>query len=293
MEVTVTTAHSCYLLRPSSELNRIFVGCLGRAQELYPVRLHAIVCLSSNFHVLASPEDSQQLAKFMGHLNGNLSKKIRRMHDWSGSMFERRYQCIPVSDESAAQQARLRYLLRHGCKEGLVLSPRDWPGVHSAATLCDGTAIEGTWINRTEYWRALNRGEDVVASQFGTDYQIHLEPLPCWEHLEAEVWRGFVREMVEEIERETVEEHRRNETAPAGATAVCQKPPHYRSARRPKSPAPHFHAASKAVWETLRSALSAFLTSYRDAAERVKSGEVGVLFPPDCFPSRLPYVSPA
>ncbi|MDA8020916.1 MAG: transposase [Thermoanaerobaculia bacterium] len=151
VEVTVRTAHSRYLLRPSGALNRVFAGCLGRAHELHPVRLHAVVVMSTHFHLLLSPENSQQLASFMGHLNGNLSKKIGRLHDWSGSMFERRYQCIPVSDEPAAQQARLRYLLQHGCKEGLVLSPRDWPGIHSAAALCHGEAIRGTWIHRTEY----------------------------------------------------------------------------------------------------------------------------------------------
>ena len=43
----------------------------------------------------------------------------------------------------------------------------------------------------------------------------------------------------------------------------------------------------------MRDAFGAFLMSYRDAAERVKSGEGKVFFPPDCFPSRLRYVSPA
>ncbi|MDA8020605.1 MAG: transposase [Thermoanaerobaculia bacterium] len=287
------TVHSRYLLRPGSELNKIFGGCLGRALELHPVRLHAVVVMSTHFHLLLSPKDSQQLAEFMGYLNGNLSKKVGRIHEWSGSMFESRYQCIPVSDEPAAQQARLRYLLRHGCKEGLVLSPRDWPGVHSATALCDGVAIKGTWIDLTEYWKAIRRGEDVIVSQFGTDYEVELEPLPCWEHLDANVWRNFVREMVEEIERETLAEHRRNQTVPAGATAVCRRPPHFLTGHRKKSPAPLFHAATKAVWMAMRNAFGAFLTSYRDAAERVKSGDGTVFFPPDCFPSRLPYVSPA
>ena len=292
VEVTVNTVHSHHLLRPSGELNRIFAGCLGRAHELHPVRLHAVVSLGTHFHLLLSPEDSQQMAGFMGHLNCNLSKKVGRIHDWSGSMFERRYTCIPVSDEPAAQEARLRYLLCHGCKEGLVHSPRDWPGIHSATALCDGTPIQGTWISRTEYWKARNRGEDVVPSQFGTDYEIHLEPLPCWEHLDEEVWRQNVREIVKDIERETRETHRREGTAPAGAIAVTQTQPHYQSVRKKRSPAPLFHAASKAIRLAMRDAFSSFLASYREAAERVRKGELGVTFPPDCFPPRLPYVTP-
>ena len=293
VEVTVNTVHSHHLLRPSGELNRIFAGCLGRAQELHPVRLHAVVCLGTHFHLLLSPEDSQQLAGFMGHLNCNLSKKVASFHHWSGSMFERRYTCIPVSEEPAAQEERLRYLLSHGCKEGLVLSPRDWPGVHSASALCDGQPIKGTWVNRTEYWKARNRGEDVSPSQFETDYEIHLEPLPCWAHLDETIWRESVREIVEEIERETLAAHRRDGTAPAGATAVCETQPRFRSARKKRTPAPMFHAASKSVRLAMRTAFSLFLESYRDAADRVRDGEVGVSFPPDCFPSRLPYVQPS
>lgn len=197
--MTVRTAHSRYLLRPSSELNKIFAGCLGRALELYPARLHAVIVMSSHAHLLASPEDSKQLAD----------------------------------------------------------------------------------------WQARDRGEKVEPSQFGTDYQIHLEPLPCWEHLDDSVWRGFVREIVEGIEKEAMREHQRNETAPTGATAVLQKPPHYLPGRQNKSPAPRFHAATKEAWEALVDGLREFVAAYREAAEKVAIGLVTVPFPDDCFPSRL------
>jgi hypothetical protein len=251
-----------------------------------------VVVASNHFHLLLSPDDSKQLADFMCHLNGNLSKKIGRLHDWSGSMFERRYQCIPVSDEPKAQQARLRYHLQHGCKENLVLSPLDWPGLHSAGPLCTGKPIEGTWISGTKFRAARNRGEDVTPSQFGTEYQIHLEPLPCWEHLEESVWRGYVREMVKNIEEETIADHRRNQTVPCGATAVLQKSPHYVPARQSKSPAPWFHAATERAWQAMFVGLQEFVVAYREAAERVKLGLALVQFPGDCFPSRLPFVPP-
>ena len=292
VEVTVRTPDSRYLLRPSRRLNRIFAGCLGKALELYPVRLHAVVVLSSHYHCLLSPEDSQQLARFMCHLNTNLSKEIGRLHDWSGSIFQGRYQCIPISGEPKAQQARLRYLLRHGCKEGLVLGPRDWPGIHSAAALCDGTPIVGTWLDRTAYWHARNRGEDCGASQFTTRYEIRLEPLPCWEHLDDEVWRSLVREMVADIEVETRAEHKRDGTIPCGASAVLRKPPHYLPGRQKRSPAPRFHVASRAAWDELVAGLREFVAAYRRAAEGVAAGVQSVRFPSDCFPSRLPYVPP-
>ena len=292
MEVTGRIAHSRFLLRPGRRLNRIFAGCLGKAQELYPVRLHAVVVMSSHFHLLLSPDDSQQLARFMCHLNTNLSKEVGRLHDGSGSIFERRYQCIPVSSEPKAQQARLRYLLRHGCKEGLVLSPRDWPGVQSAAALCDGKPIVGTWLDRTGLRHARSRGEDEGPSDFTTRYEVRLEPLPCWKHLDEETWRGLVRDMVADIEVETLAEHQRSGTAPCGASAVLEKPPHYVPGRQKRGPAPRFHVASRAAWDALVAGLQEFVAAYQIAAERLAQGVKSVRFPGDCFPSRLPYVPP-
>lgn len=109
-------------------------------------------------------------------------------------------------------------------------------------------------------------------------------------HLDEDVWRGYVREMVEEIESETLSEHQRNETAPCGATEVLQKPPLYAPGRQKKSPAPRFHVASKSAWNAMVSGLSEFLVAYRAAAERVALG-LSAVFPEDCFPSRLPHVS--
>jgi hypothetical protein len=46
--------------------------------------------------------------------------------DWPHRVWSRRYQAILVSGEEAAQIERFRYLLSHGCKEGLVARSRDW-----------------------------------------------------------------------------------------------------------------------------------------------------------------------
>lgn len=98
--------------------------------------------------------------------------------------------------------------------------------------------------------------------------------------------------MVADIERETLAEHQRNQTAPSGATAVLQKPPHYLPGRQKRGPAPRFHVASRAAWDMLVAGFQEFLVAYQIAAERLAEGVKSVRFPGDCFPSRLPYVSP-
>ncbi len=135
VEVTCRTLQSRYLLRPGKRFNEIFIGCLAKARSLSAVDIHAVVVASNHYHLLASPADSEQLANFMRHLNTNLSKEIGRIHDWSGTVFNCRYRGIPVADEAVVQVARLRYLISHGAKEGVVYSLGSWPGVNSVEAL--------------------------------------------------------------------------------------------------------------------------------------------------------------
>jgi REP element-mobilizing transposase RayT len=122
VEVTVRTFQSRLLLRPGPAVNEIILGVLGRAQRLYPVRCCSVVFMSNHWHALLQVDDALQLARFMQHVDGNLSAEIGRpeIHDWPHAMWARRYQSIVVSDEPAAQVERLRYHLAHGVKEGLV-----------------------------------------------------------------------------------------------------------------------------------------------------------------------------
>ncbi len=61
-----------------------------------------------------------------------------------------------ISDEVEMQVERLRYLLAHGVKEGVV----EWPGVH-CAVLMTGVAVEGIWFDRTLEYNARLRGKEL------------------------------------------------------------------------------------------------------------------------------------
>ena len=52
----------------------------------------------------------------MRDFKSKLSKEIQRLHDWSGPVFPHRYRAVPVSDEPAAQIARLRLPPGAGCQ---------------------------------------------------------------------------------------------------------------------------------------------------------------------------------
>ena len=255
-----------------------------------------VVYLSNHFHLLVRVEHAQQLARFMGYLNGNLAREVGRIHGWRDKFWSRRYQAVLVSEEEEAQVARLKYLLSHGVKEQLVHRPQDWPGVHSAEALVTGTPIEGVWVNRSRKWAAQKKRKMFIPNDFTEVETLSFVPLPCWAHLSEAEYRERIRVLVTEIEQEA-EAVRERENSSLPARRVCRKRilrqhPHRAPNKLNKRPAPLVHAFRKSVRGEMREAYGIFFATFRVAAERLKAGEREVAFPPGSFPPALPFVLP-
>lgn len=290
VEVTCRTVQGRFLLRPTKELRSLVIGVLGRASRLYPVRLHAFVFLSNHYHLLLTVEDALQLAQFMNYLNSNLAREAGRLHDWKEKFWGRRYQAIVISEEESVQVNRLGYVLAHGCKEGLVARPRDWPGAHCVEALVGRRRLEGLWFDRSQEYAARMRGEFLHRLKFATREIVLLDPLPCWRHLPESAYRKAVGDVIERIEEETASRHSRDVTQPVGVKAILAQHPHHRPRILKKSWAPAFHAASRAARQELVQAYGWFLEAYRQAAGSIRTGGSKPRFPGGCFPPRLPFV---
>ncbi len=290
VEVTVRTIQSRLLLRPSPSLNETVIGVLGRAQRLYDVRCSCVVFVSNHWHALLSVQDAEQLSRFMQYVNSNVAREVGDLVDWSGPFWARRYSAIVVSEEEAAQVARLRYCLAHGVKEYLVERVDQWPGVHSARAILDDKSLQGYWFDRTQEYAARNRGEEYGRLDFASEESFVLTPLPCWEHLKPEQYRERVRSLIEDIETEGRAARAATGIPALGAAEILRQSPHTRPNRTKKSPAPRFHAASKAIREGLREAYGLFLAAFRDAADLLKAGDRSARFPLGSFPPGLPFV---
>ena len=290
VEVTIRTIQGRFLLRPSRDLNEIVIGILARAARRYEVRVCAFVFLSNHAHLLLRPTDADQLALFMGYLNGNLAKEAGRLHAWHAKLWGRRYRPILVSDEPGAQIDRLRYLLAQGCKEGLVRSPKQWPGASSTEALLDGKPIRGTWFSRSAEYEARRRGDRVEKYSFSSEEEIQLAPLPCWESLPAQDARELVAAIVREIEVETRKALHASDSTVMGERRILRQDPHDRPRCVSRSPAPRFHAASREAREVLELAFHSFRKAFRQAAEDLLSGLSPPEFPPGSFPPHLPFV---
>ena len=290
-EITQVTFQFRFLLRPGERLNQLIVGALAKAVKRHPIKLHAFVFLSQHFHILATFEDARRMADFMRYFSQKLSKEVGILHDWKDSVFPKRYHHVELSEEPAVDLARLRYILSNSCKENLVLSPRDWPGVSSTEALMAGKPMKGIWINRTELGKARRRGKKVSEQDFTEEYELRLEPVPSLAHLSPESYRKVMVGLVREIEEETLARHRVGGTAPIGAQAVLSRDPHHRQTEPPSSPRPWVHALSGDERRKLRAALVWIMAVYREAAARFKKGELDVEFPVGTFPPARPFVT--
>jgi len=284
------------LLRPGRDSRDLILGVIGRAQRLYRgVQLYAFVYMSNHAHLLLSADDGEQLAAFLGYVNGNVAREMGRLHDWTGALWGRRHRPIAIVDEEA-QVARLRYLLSQGVKEGLVASPRDWPGASAVPGLLGNMRLTGRWVDRTFETRARRRGLAIAPGEFEERSVVKLTPLPGWAGLEAEQLAARHEELVRDIERE----HRQKGSKVVGADAVCANDPHARPDDPDRSAAPDCHASSRGMRDRFRAAFRAFVDQFRAAASALRSRRVEDIppnhglserFPAGCFPPNLCYVS--
>lgn len=283
-EITTRTLQSRYLIPHGPLFRCIFVGILARAKELYPVEICAFGGLANHVHLLIGVKDVDHLADFMQYVNGNVAREANRITGWSEKFWGRRYRAIPISHEEEALVGRLRYILSHGPKENLVLQCRDWPGLQCVDALTEGQPLKGIWYNRSLAYEAARQGIELEPEPYATEYELQLDPLPCWRDLPPDEIQRRIRRMVEEIDDETARRVACNGPAPMGPEAVQNLHPFDSPDFTNKSPAPLAHAASKAVREQMKAAYQLFVAAYRAAAKRLRAGELTVEFPSGCFP---------
>ena len=294
IEITTRTIHGRRLLKPSPELTDIILGIIGKAQDFTGMVIHAFVFLSTHAHFLLSPEDAGQLAKFMQFVNANVAKEAGRLHRWREKFWSRRYRSIVVADETSAL-GRLRYIMAHGAKEGLIASPALWPGPHCLAALTNGASLRGTWFDRTAESHARQRGETVCPSQFAKTFGIELTPLPRLQHLSPDQRQAEYRRIVDAIKTAAEVENKEKKRTPMTVEEIIAQDPHGGPAELDRSPAPFVHAADRANARHFRQAYRDFADAFRAGRQhlRDRARNLTELFPLWSFPPPLPFNAPA
>jgi hypothetical protein len=78
---------------------------------------------------------------------------------------------------------------------------------------------------------------------------------------------------------------------PLGVAGILRQSPETRPAHSKKSPAPLYHAATRAVRKVFWEAYATFVAAFREASERLRAGDRMACFPLGSFPPGLPFVA--
>ncbi len=290
VEITTRTLHGRLLLTPSPALTDLLLGVIGKAQLTYAMTIHAFVVVSNHAHFLLSPSSAQQLACFMRFVNSNIAKEAARLHDWPERLWSRRYRAIPVVDEQAAH-ARMRYVLAHGAKEGLVASAGSWPGPNCVAALTHGDLLRGTWFDRSAEYRARAAGKDILPGQFASAYDVKLSPLPCLLDMTGDQRQAHFRRVVREIDAAAFAANQEKGRTPMGVEKILAQDPHHRPAAPDRSPAPPVHAHDQKKRDDFLAAYKEFVINFRAGVQSLlaQARQIIALFPDWAFPPALPF----
>jgi hypothetical protein len=234
-------------------------------------------------HFLLSASDVSELSRFMNHINSNIAREAGRLHAWHEKFWGRRFSAIPVLDDESLLE-RARYILSHGCKEGLVPSPSDWPGVNCVQSLTSGKPLSGRWHSRTKEFASSKRGDD-DESEFIIPYEIPLEPLPPWAEFPEEKRKSQWNEMISGIETETRERLKSESKPTLGKSGILTRHPHDSPINPKKSPHPFCHTVKNFLEKEYREGYRTFVDLYRQTFELLKTGKLKSLeqFPPGCY----------
>lgn len=153
--LTNRTVDGMFLFRPDEACNRIIGGVLARAASLHEVDVVCFSFLSNHFHLIAR-FPLRNMAEFMRDLQFGIARRINKLREERiGPVFETRYDDEILLDETVLLE-KISYVVNNPVKDGLVVHPSAWPGVHSYECLEEGRPWEGEWFDAA-HWHNISR----------------------------------------------------------------------------------------------------------------------------------------
>ena len=295
-EATLKTFQARYFFVPSRLLNQLLIGVLAYVQGQLGLRICYVVALSNHIHLVFRGSTREVVSGFFCLANSQISKEVQKLCGWTGGIFRKRFKVTEITDDPAAQIARLKYLMAQGTKEGLAPHPTLWPGVQSASAWLDGSMkLFGIWIPRSELYeleRGGRRKPKVMRRRLQAAAQkrcqqrvcLELSPLPCCDGWSAEQLVELANQLCQEILFEHADQRaqirkgwRKRLMDPA---RLCFRPPSTKKGDRPR-----VHAASEGDWIEWVKDWEEWSIRYEKASRRLRRGVATALgeFPEGAF----------
>jgi REP element-mobilizing transposase RayT len=267
--VTARCFQSRLLLRPSPRVNEVIGGVLARATKIAKVEVCGFVAASSHVHLLCRARDGE-LSKFMGYFLSNVSKKVGRLVDWSGNFWDRRFSAEAVLDQKSLVR-RLKYILAHGVKEGLVRRVGEWPGLSCVQQLLGESKRTFRFFDWAKRWKSgklVEGGRRRWSDDWATDEELELHTLPEWQMLSHEQRRARIKRLIAVIEAEG----RARFTRVMGREHVIAADPHKRRLKPERSPRPWVHASTRQARRWYMKRYASFCANFMSAVKWLRSG---------------------
>jgi len=273
--VTTRCFQRRFLLRPSAETNEVLGGVLARALRLHGVELYAFSVLSNHMHLIVRAPRGN-LPTFMQYLLTNISKKVGKLVGWRGSFWERRYSAEPILDDAALLE-RVRYVLAHGVKEGLVRLCRDWPGLSCLPFMRDGEPRSFPWFNwtRRASGNARRAARALLDRRWVEPEELRLTPLPIPALRSSRALCRFLERAVDAIEKQASRQYRKA----LGRAGVLNQRPHSKPAAARRKPRPPCHTSVPGMLEAFRERYRSFAEAFRRASVLWRTGDLSARFP--------------
>jgi hypothetical protein len=260
-----------FLLRPSAEVEQIFLYCLGEAADRFGITLYGWIAMSNHEHLIVR-DNKGNLPAFLGHLHKMIAKALNaHLGRWENFWAAEQPNAVWLLD-AASSFEKLVYLLANPVADHLVERAADWPG---ACSLVQNLSGEPKTVRRPrKYFRA-------VGGSMPDTVTLRAERLEGFEHLTQKEWATQLMTAVLAQEEAARAARAKKSVRVLGRKKVLRADPTDRpksvAARRGLRPHVASHDKERRTRELI--ALRDFRIAHRVARRRFSGGERGVLFP--------------
>lgn len=256
-----------FLLRPDAALNQLFLYCLALGTRKYGIEVHALSVMSNHYH-LTLTDVRGVLPDFMGWLNSQLAKRIKRLRDWDEVVWEPNVHYSAVALQGEAETLdKVVYTLLNPVSAALVQRPADWPGVVSTrSTLRQGRM-------------RVQRPKALFKDNLPPSLTLSLTVPPCF--VDKDGYLGAIEALVGSRLKTLHEHWAQQGRRVLGRRAVRRTSVTARPATRKQrfGRSPTFSALTRRSWLQALKRLREFRVAYRQAFEAWRSGVPDVEFP--------------
>jgi len=159
--------------------------------------------MSNHVHLVATPRDAQQLARFVGGFAQTYAQYRNRRRSASGKLFEERYKCIPITSEEQ-MAVTLAYVELNPVRASVCKEPENyrWTTYHRHC------GFEGRELLFSELWQPsswyVSLGADPVArANAFRDWFDHYRARDDWSDVYADPNPGSDQKRFERPNRRT------------------------------------------------------------------------------------------